>query len=464
VADNVNIPATGTGDTTPIIAADDIGGVKHQRVKVEWGVDGSAVDASASNPLPVAAVVTSSTLPTGASSETTNLASATALGTPTDAAATTTGSVIAQLRRIANTLAGSIGVTGTFWQATQPVSAAALPLPSGASTETTLGTASTTLTAQSTLYGGVTETAPASDTASSGLNGRLQRIAQRLSSLIALVPTALGAHGGFVVEGVASGTPIPVSGSFAGTTDVTASGSITASAQSVTASSLNGLATATLQITGTFVGIMDIQGTVDGSTWFFLTSSLDLTTGVPSTGSQISSPCKIAVPVAGLSGFRVLSEGGWTSGTAVISMRVSAASEYVALIQALPFGTSQIGGVTLFDGSGSTRKAFVDTTNRLTVSASGVSITPALTQVAGSATSVTIIAANASRKASVIVNDSTATLYVAFAATCSAAAYTYKIAAGGTLELPVAGVAIYTGLISGIWSSATGNAVVTDMS
>jgi hypothetical protein len=40
--------------------------------------------------------------------------------------------------------------------------------------------------------GGVTETAPASDTASSGLNGRLQRIAQRLTSLIALLPSALG--------------------------------------------------------------------------------------------------------------------------------------------------------------------------------------------------------------------------------------------------------------------------------
>lgn len=38
----------------------------------------------------------------------------------------------------------------------------------------------------------VTETAPATDTASSGLNGRLQRVAQRLTSLIALFPTALG--------------------------------------------------------------------------------------------------------------------------------------------------------------------------------------------------------------------------------------------------------------------------------
>lgn len=50
--------------------------------------------------------------------------------------------------------------------------------------------------ATDTLVGAVTETAPATDTASSGLNGRLQRIAQRLTSLIALLPTALTSGGG----------------------------------------------------------------------------------------------------------------------------------------------------------------------------------------------------------------------------------------------------------------------------
>lgn len=43
-----------------------------------------------------------------------------------------------------------------------------------------------------TLLGALTETAPATDTASSGLNGRLQRIAQRLTSLLALIPASLG--------------------------------------------------------------------------------------------------------------------------------------------------------------------------------------------------------------------------------------------------------------------------------
>ncbi|MER9471100.1 hypothetical protein [Mesorhizobium sp. M0520] len=55
------------------------------------------------------------------------------------------------------------------------------------------GSVSVTLsTDDDLLIGSLTETAPATDIASSGLNGRLQRIAQNLSALIALLPTALG--------------------------------------------------------------------------------------------------------------------------------------------------------------------------------------------------------------------------------------------------------------------------------
>lgn len=119
--------------------------------------------------------------------------------------------------------------------ATQPVSAASLPLPTGASTSAKQDTGNTsvasidgkvpalgqalaaastpvvltaaqvtTLTPPAAITGFATETtldartgslteaAPATDTASSGLNGRLQRIAQRLTSLIALLPGSLG--------------------------------------------------------------------------------------------------------------------------------------------------------------------------------------------------------------------------------------------------------------------------------
>lgn len=52
--------------------------------------------------------------------------------------------------------------------------------------------------------GATTETAPGTDTGTSGLNGRLQRVAQRLSSILALLPTALGGSGGLKVENVAA--------------------------------------------------------------------------------------------------------------------------------------------------------------------------------------------------------------------------------------------------------------------
>lgn len=67
------------------------------------------------------------------------------------------------------------------------------------------GATETTLDART---GALTEAAPASDTASSGINGRLQRIAQRLTSVIALLPTALGSGGGLKIDG--SGTALPV--------------------------------------------------------------------------------------------------------------------------------------------------------------------------------------------------------------------------------------------------------------
>lgn len=60
--------------------------------------------------------------------------------------------------------------------------------------------------------GALTETAPASDTASSGLNGRLQRVAQRLTSMIALLPASLGqkAMASSLAVTIASDDPLTV--------------------------------------------------------------------------------------------------------------------------------------------------------------------------------------------------------------------------------------------------------------
>jgi hypothetical protein len=90
--------------------------------------------------------------------------------------------------------------------------------------------------------------------------------------------------------------------------------------------------------------------------------------------------------------------------------------------------------------------------------------TATLANVAGSATSVTLIASNASRLGATIVNESTAICYVKFGSTASATSYTYLMSGASaapyaTLEVPYG----YTGIITGIWASATGNARVTEM-
>ncbi len=86
--------------------------------------------------------------------------------------------------------------------------------------------------------------------------------------------------------------------------------------------------------------------------------------------------------------------------------------------------------------------------------------TATLANVSGSATSVTLIASNGSRKGAVIHNDSTAILYLKYGTTASTTSYTYKVPADGTFEMPAV---VYTGTITGIWSSATGAARTTEL-
>ena len=89
--------------------------------------------------------------------------------------------------------------------------------------------------------------------------------------------------------------------------------------------------------------------------------------------------------------------------------------------------------------------------------------TATLSQVADNAASVTLLAANSARRGCVIVNTSSAILYVAFAASATTSAFTYRVTPNGILEL--FGSMNYTGLITGIWASDpnTGSAVITSL-
>lgn len=64
-----------------------------------------------------------------------------------------------------------------------------------------------TVATDDTVLGALTETAPASDTASSGLNGRLQRIAQRITSQIALWSAGAGTAAAALRTTLASDDP-----------------------------------------------------------------------------------------------------------------------------------------------------------------------------------------------------------------------------------------------------------------
>ena len=72
MADNpqVNTNTTAVGATNVTVAGDDIGGVIHQLVKVEFGAADSATQVSAASPLPVVQTGTPA-LPTGAATEST---------------------------------------------------------------------------------------------------------------------------------------------------------------------------------------------------------------------------------------------------------------------------------------------------------------------------------------------------------------------------------------------------------
>ena len=257
-----------------------------------------------------AVVVASSALPTGA-----------ATSAKQDTGNTSLASIDAKLT---NPLPVSGTVAVSNFPATQPVSAAALPLPTGASTEATLalikaktdnipalgqalavastpvvltaaqistltpqtnaltdtqlratpipvsGTVTvdtsllatsanqaTEITALGTLLttsdfdtktGSLTETAPATDTASSGLNGRLQRIAQRLTSLI----TALGSP--FQAGGSIGNTSFGATQATAANLNATVVGTGTFATQ------------ATLQAGSALVGKVGIDQTTPGTT------------------------------------------------------------------------------------------------------------------------------------------------------------------------------------------------------
>lgn len=226
----------------------------------------------------------------------------------------------------------------------------------GYATETTLGTRLSESDFD-TKTGSLTETAPASDTASSGLNGRLQRVAQRLTSLLA-----------------------------------------------------------ELQL------------------------KADLTETQPVSLASVPSH---AVTNAGT--FAVQNTAALPAGTNAIGK--------LAANSGVDIGDVDVTSLPVAFNAGTT-----SATTQRTIKATGSTSTQ--TQVADSASSQTILAANTGRIRATIVNDSTTTLYLresSSAATTSV--YTYKMYPDETVIIDD-----YNGALTGIWSAnASGNAIISEV-
>jgi hypothetical protein len=91
----------------------------------------------------------------------------------------------------------------------------------------------------------------------------------------------------------------------------------------------------------------------------------------------------------------------------------------------------------------------------------GAPSTAAVTTVPASATVVTLAASKASRYGLMIANNSTSTstLWVKFGTAASLSSWSVPVEPGGYYEMPPR---YYSGVVTGIWSNATGDAHVTE--
>lgn len=122
-----------------------------------------------------------------------------------------------------------------------------------------------------------------------------------------------------------------------------------------------------------------------------------------------------------------------------------------------------------YDGSDLTVVSKDSSTGALKVYVSGsaaatvpTAATATLTNVNDTNVSTTILAANTARLGAIVVNDSTADLYLKFGTTASATSFSVHLYPGQTWEMDTS--LIYTGKIDGIWSSdASGAARITEL-
>lgn len=361
MADNV-VALANTGTGTDVFATDDIAGVNYPRTKITLGADGvNGGDVSASNPMPV------------------------------------TGTVA---------ISGNVEITNDVGNPI-PVSAAALPLPTGAATETTLA----------------------------ALNTKTPAVGQ----------AAMAASSPVVIASDQSTVPVNQAG-------VSATGSITVlnasptsgagTAGSAVALSLSGASGWACDLRGTFVATVTFQGTIDGTNWFTIAV-------LPAGGTVNVASVTTATAVGawwgnatGLQQVRATATA-FTSGSVTVVLR---AMQAAGIVTALPSGATTVtvsGTVTSNIGTGSIAagtNAIGDVGTQYRASATGAASTVSVMSPATPASAT--IKASAGRLLGWYLQNSSAAIrsVKVFNATAptlgtTSAAFEIDIPAGGTAQL-----------------------------
>jgi len=313
---------------------------------------------------------------------------------------------------VSGTVTANAG-TGTF-----AISAASLPLPTGAATETTLSTlngkipANLTVTSTRLLVDGSGVTQPVSGTVAATQSGNwsvrnLDGSGNSLTSHLAGTSRGIDVA---IIDG--SGNQITSFGGGTQYADGTA-------AATPTGNQINWNESGT-QRAVTLAKALPVQ---------------------PGTGA--------AFPVTDNGGSLTV-DGTVTANAGTGTFAISAAS--------LPLPTGAATETTL---SALNTKVTACNTGAVTISTLPKSSTSTTSSVAGSVASVTLVASNASRLGATIFNDSTAILYLKLGSTASTTSFTVKLNQDDYYELPAQ--YIYTGIITGVWDSATGAARVTEL-
>ena len=196
---------------------------------------------------------------------------------------------------------------------------------------------------------------------------------------------------------------------------------------------VTGYGTSVLKVTGTFVASFAFKVSQDaGVSWDNISATQVGAGDIFTTATQ---PGSYRLTVAGFDLLRV--EVTLTSGSITINGKSSNAVNAPKIVK-LATGGLTIGTVNLSKAA-----------------------TAAVTAVSSIATAGTLLAANTARVGAVFFNDSSSLLYLKWGAAPTITSYTVKVLAGGYYELP--GPIVYNGLITGLWATANGNLLVTEV-